>query len=57
MDKPNRTYLGEPIVEAARAEKAQQWIGLGLGRSFINKPNVFQPRTGPAVHAPWQTGI
>lgn len=41
MDKSNRTYLGKPLVEAARAEKAQQWIGLGLGRSFINKPDVY----------------
>jgi len=41
MDKQNRTYLGKPIVEAARAEKAQRWIGLGLGRSFIDKPHVY----------------
>jgi hypothetical protein len=28
MDKGTRTYLGQPLVEVARAEKAQQWIGL-----------------------------
>ncbi|MBU1627939.1 hypothetical protein KKB18_11270, partial [bacterium] len=31
MDKSSGTYLGEPIVDAARAEKAQKWIGLGFG--------------------------
>jgi hypothetical protein len=37
MDKSTRTYIGPPLVEAARAEKAQQWIGLCFGRSFTTR--------------------
>ena len=40
MDKSTRTYLGQPLVEAARAEKAQQWIGLGFGSSFASRRDV-----------------
>ena len=40
MDKSARTYLGEPLVEAARVEKAQQWIGLSFGRSFTSRRGV-----------------
>ncbi len=40
MDKSSRTYLGQPLVEAARAEKAQRWIGLGFGPSFSNRRDV-----------------
>jgi hypothetical protein len=40
MDKAARTYLGQPLVEAARAEKAQQWIGLSFGPSFDSRRDV-----------------
>ena len=40
MDKSARTYIGPPLVEAARAEKAQQWIGLGFGPSFRSRKDV-----------------
>ncbi|HEX3558851.1 MAG TPA: hypothetical protein VHU19_06595 [Pyrinomonadaceae bacterium] len=40
MDKSARTYLGEPLVEAARLEKAQQWVGLSFGRSFTSRRGV-----------------
>jgi len=40
MDKSKREYLGPPLVEAARAEKAQQWIGLSFGRSFDNRGDI-----------------
>jgi len=40
MDKSSRTYLGPPLVEAARAEKAQQWIGLCFGPSFSSRRDV-----------------
>lgn len=33
MDEENKLYLGQPIVEAARAEAAQNWMGIGLTRS------------------------
>lgn len=34
MDIQNNLYLGKPIVEAARAESAQNWLGIALTRSF-----------------------
>lgn len=40
MDKAARTYLGQPLVEAARAEKAQQRIGLSFGPSFDGRRDV-----------------
>jgi len=40
MDKSTRTYLGQPIVEAARVEKAQHWVGLALGPSFSDRKDV-----------------
>lgn len=40
MNKNTRTYLGKPVVEAARVEKAQRWVGLGLGPSFGNRGDI-----------------
>lgn len=40
MDKSTRTYIGSPLVEAARVEKAQQWIGLSFGPSFSSRKDV-----------------
>jgi hypothetical protein len=37
LDAASGTYLGEPLVEAARTERLQQWIGISLGASF-SKP-------------------
>lgn len=34
MDSQNNIYLGKPIVEAAKAEVAQNWLGIGLTSSF-----------------------
>ena len=33
MDEEKKIYLGKPIVEAARAEAAQNWMGIALTRS------------------------
>lgn len=33
MDEERKLYLGKPIVEAARAEAAQNWMGIALTRS------------------------
>jgi hypothetical protein len=46
MNKPKNIYLGEPIVEAARLEENQNWIGASFGPSslqypFKMNPNVF----------------
>lgn len=34
MDKDQRIYLGKPLVEAAKAEPQQNWLGIGLGQSI-----------------------
>lgn len=33
MNEEKMLYLGQPIVEAARAEAAQNWLGIALTRS------------------------
>lgn len=37
LDNDTGTYLGEPLIEAARTERLQQWIGVSFGASF-SKP-------------------
>lgn len=34
LDKETGIYLGEPLIEAARTERLQRWIGVSLGASF-----------------------
>ena len=45
MDKSRRVFLGKPVVEADRVEKAQGWIGVSFGPSFARKPfnEYFEP--------------
>jgi hypothetical protein len=38
MDQERGIYLGEPIIEAARAESAQTWCGFSFGPSFHDYP-------------------
>ncbi len=33
MDEKNKLYLGKPLSEAAKAEPAQRWLGIGLTKS------------------------
>lgn len=33
MDEENKLFLGKPLAEAAKAEAAQQWLGVGLTKS------------------------
>ena len=35
LEKESGKYLGEPIIEAARTEKMQKWIGVSFGSSFM----------------------
>jgi len=35
LDAGSGTYLGQPIIEAVRAEGAQEWIGVSFGPSFL----------------------
>lgn len=47
MDKKTNTYLGYPLIEAARVEKAQQWIGASFAPSFTHEPycRMFRPES------------
>lgn len=47
MEKSTGTYVGLPLVEAARVEKGQEWIGITFGRSFASPPfnRSFHPPT------------
>lgn len=41
MNRDKGIFIGEPIIEAARLEKAQNWIGLTFGTSF-NTINIHE---------------
>jgi hypothetical protein len=41
MDRKKGIFLGEPLIEAARLEKAQNWIGVTFGTSF-NSKNIHE---------------
>lgn len=34
MDEEKKIFLGKPLVEAAKGETCQNWLGIGLGKSF-----------------------
>lgn len=53
MHKPSNTYIGNPIVEAARLEKEQEWTGLACGASFKNPPRPIPLPITSFVE--WQT--
>jgi hypothetical protein len=36
LDNDSGIYLGQPIIEAARTEQTQQWIGVSFGPSFMS---------------------
>lgn len=38
LDRDSGKYLGEPLIEAARTERLQKWIGVSFGRSFSTPP-------------------
>lgn len=37
LSSESGTFVGAPVVEAARAEAAQNWIGVGFGKSFADR--------------------
>lgn len=37
LDRASNIFLGEPLVEAARLESKQDWVGVALGSSFKNE--------------------
>lgn len=40
MDKNKSIYVGRPMAEVNRVEKAQQWIGVSFGPSFMQEPFI-----------------
>jgi hypothetical protein len=46
---PSNTFLGAPLVEGARLEAAQNWIGISLGASF-KKLTEFFPGEALAIY-------
>ena len=36
MDANEGVFVGDPVVEAARVERAQQWVGVSFGPSFTD---------------------
>ncbi len=45
MDREKRVFVGKPLTEAARVEKAQLWVGVSFGPSFAEDPfNACLPR-------------
>ena len=34
MDGEKKIFIGKPLVEAAKGETCQNWLGIGLGKSF-----------------------
>ena len=38
MDNKTGVFMGLPLVEAARVEAAQDWLGISFGASFSNDP-------------------
>ncbi len=47
LDANSGVFVGIPLVEAARVESAQLWLGISFGVSFASEPYCrhFDPRT------------
>jgi hypothetical protein len=57
MHSGSNTFLGTPIVEAARLEQAQDWVGVSLGASFNQLPSIFPGYGTVSIYdAPRKTG-
>src|SRR5206468_748723 len=54
LHQKSSTYLGEPIIEAARLEHAQNWIGATLGLSMLagDIAREFDPNLVISYNAP-----
>lgn len=44
FESESGTYLGQPIIEAARTERLQKWIGISFGNSFFKPDFDFSER-------------
>lgn len=56
FDASSGVYIGLPLIEAARAEFQQRWLGVTFGESFTREPygQGFDPRTVLAYSAHWK---
>lgn len=53
FDKASNTFLGSPLVEAARIEKEQDWVGVTIGASFKDeKHKIPVPPEMVSVYRP-----
>ncbi|MCK4816163.1 hypothetical protein KA005_10345, partial [bacterium] len=48
MHKATSTYLGEPLIEAYKLERGQNWVGLTLGKS-ATWPSFIAELDGPSI--------
>lgn len=53
MDAKSGIFLGLPIIEAARAERCQEWIGVSIGHTFAD--DSVGARFNPAHILPYET--
>lgn len=58
LDNDTNTYIGDPIVEAAKLEKGQDWIGLTFGESAMWPPFIAQLHGASVIEysAPMKSG-
>lgn len=58
LHKRSNTFLGTELVEAARLEKAQEWLGVTLGNSVCSEAMriPFEPHLVRIADAPMKTG-
>jgi hypothetical protein len=43
MDEENHLFLGKPLVEAAKAEPHQRWLGIAIGKTIVDFVKRFHP--------------
>lgn len=43
MDEEKHIFLGKPLVEAAKAEPHQRWLGIAIGKSIVDSIDQFHP--------------
>jgi hypothetical protein len=52
LDSDSDFFLGTPIIEAARVEKAQNWLGLTFGQTAIWSPFLAQIHSTAIIEYP-----
>lgn len=52
LDNATNSYIGKPIVEAAKLEKGQDWVGLTFGNTAMWSPFVAQLHGASIIEYP-----